>query len=161
MTSRTATADDVEAIRRVAERSWEANYPVTRDTAQEAVNDWYAPERLEEELVDGRTVLLVAERDGDVVGFAHATWNEEESEGYILRLYVHPDHRNEGVGRDLLERAQAELSDHDIDRVNAMVLAENDPGKAFYERFGFEQIDESETVVGGESHREHRYVLER
>lgn len=161
MSPRTAAEEDIEAIRRVAEQSWEANYPVTRETAEEAVNDWYDADRLREELRDGRTVLLVAERDGEVVGFAHATWNEEESEGYILRIYVHPEHRNEGVGRELLERARADLSDHDLERINAMVLADNDPGNDFYERFGFERADESETVIGGETYRENRYVLER
>jgi ribosomal protein S18 acetylase RimI-like enzyme len=139
MTVRTATEDDVEGVARVAERSWTDDYPdiLTRDTAEAAVNEWYAPERIAEELEADRTVLLVADRGGEVVGFAHATWEESGTDGYILRLYVHPDHRGEGLGRALLERARADLSDHGIERVNAMVLAANDPGNAFYERFGF------------------------
>lgn len=160
MALRRATEADAASIRRVAELAWEVNYPVTRETAEAAVDDWYAPARLEEELEDDRTVLLVAERDDGVVGFAHATWNEAAAEGYILRIYVHPDHRKEGLGRDLLERTRAELADHGVERVNAMVLAQNGPGNAFYRRYGFEQVDESETEIGGETYRENRYVLE-
>lgn len=161
MALRTATEDDVESIRRVAELSWEVNYPLTRETAAAAVDDWYAPERVAEELDDARTVLLVAERDDEVVGFSHATWNEAASEGYILRIYVHPDHREEGIGRDLLEWTREELADHGVEQVNAMVLAENGPGNAFYQRYGFERVDESETAIGDETYRENRYVLER
>ena len=89
---------------------------------------------------------------------AHATWNGEE--GYILRLYVHPDHRGAGHGRELLAATRTALADRGVDRVNAMVLAANDDGNEFYERFGFERADESETVIDGESYRENRYVLD-
>ena len=160
MTVRTATADDVADIARVAERSWTVDYPdiLTRETAEAAVNEWYDADRIAEELAAERTLLLVAEADGLVVGFAHATWND--AEGYILRTYVHPDHRGEGFGRGLLTETRDVLDSKGVERINAMVLADNDPGNAFYERFGFERVDQSETEVGGESYRENRYVLE-
>lgn len=170
MDTRVATGADVDAVRRVARRSWETDYEgvLTRETATQAVNEWYAPNRIEAELDDDRTLLLVAERTADgeegeeraVVGFAHATWNEETAEGYILRLYTHPDHRREGVGRALLERARDELSGRGVERINAMVLAANDPGAAFYERFGFGFVDESRTTIGDETYPESRYALD-
>ena len=160
MTIRTAAEDDVDAIGRVAERSWAVDYPdiLTSETAEAAVNEWYDADRIAEELAAERTLLFVAEADGPVVGFSHATWND--AEGYILRTYVHPDHRGEGFGRGLLTATRDALESRGVERVNAMVLAENGPGNAFYERFGFERVDRSETEVGGESYRENRYVLE-
>jgi ribosomal protein S18 acetylase RimI-like enzyme len=162
MDVREATHEDIDDIRRVAERSWEVDYPsiLTRETAEEVVSEWYDPDVLAGAIAEGRTELLVAERDGEVVGFAHATWNATEGEGYILRLYVHPDHRSRGIGGELLERTRKAISGYDLDRIHAMVLAENDPGNAFYERFGFERADESETQIGEESYQENRYVLE-
>jgi ribosomal protein S18 acetylase RimI-like enzyme len=162
MSIRTATEADVEGIRRVARRSWETDYRdvLTRETVEEAVDDWYAPDRIEAEFEDDRTLLLVAERDGDVVGFSHATWHDAEAEGYILRLYAHPDHRREGLGRALLERTCDELTARDVERINAMVLSANEPGVAFYERFGFAFVDEHETTIGDERYPESRYVLE-
>lgn len=162
MTVRTATDDDVDAIRQVAERTWETDYPdiLTRETAAEGVEEWYAPEQLADELHSEQTELLVAERDGTVVGFAHGSWNDDR-EGYILRMYVHPEHRRENVGRELLEQTCAELDEQGAEQINAMVLAENTPGRTFYERFGFEKVDEQETTIGGESYREKRYVLDR
>jgi ribosomal protein S18 acetylase RimI-like enzyme len=163
MEIRPATEADVEQITAVAMESWEADYAediLTSDTAENAATDWYAPERIRAELDQDGTTLLVAERDRRVVGFAHATWSTETGDGYILRLYVHPDHRRAGVGRTLLDRTCRALAGHDIERINAMVLSANDPGVAFYEGFGFEFADEHETQVGDETVPESRYVLD-
>lgn len=159
---RRATDRDVEAIRAVATRSWTIDYPdiLTRETAEETVDDWYAPERLAAELRDSRTLVLVGDDDG-VVGFVHATWNVTDREGYILRLYVDPDHRREGVGRALLDRTTTALIDAGVDRVSAMVLSANEPGRQFYEGFGFDHADEQQTTIGGQSYPESRYVLDR
>ncbi|KAA9398713.1 GNAT family N-acetyltransferase [Haloarcula sp. CBA1130] len=160
MTVRLATPGDVTAINQVASAAWETDYPrLTQETVEDGVGDWYSPEQIESELVESQTLLLVFEREERVVGFAHATWHETDRVGYILRLYVHPDYRREGIGRALLERTCTELFEHDIDRVNAMVLSANEPGAEFYEQFGFEFVDESETEIGGERYPESRYVL--
>lgn len=161
MTIRRATRDDVDAVRRIAERSWRTDYPeiLTRETAEEGVAEWYAPDRIAAELDDDRTLVLVAEREGTVVGFAHAAWNDD-GEGYVLRTYVDPDRRREGAGRELLEAACDALRERGVERINATVLAENDPGNAFYRGFGFEYVDERETTIGDGSYRENRYVLD-
>ena len=163
MTIRPATDADVDDIRVVAEQSWNTDYPdiLTRETAESAVRDWYTTDVIEETLTQPKTQILVAERNGTVVGFSHVTWNFAAEEGYILRLYVHPDYRQEGVGSQLLERTCETLAEQGIDRINAMVLAKNAPGNAFYDGFGFEQVDEGQTVIGDESYPENRYVLER
>ncbi|NLV07284.1 GNAT family N-acetyltransferase [Haloarcula rubripromontorii] len=162
MTMRLATPDDVPAISQVATAAWETDYPdiLTRETAEDGVRDWYSTEQIESELAESQTILLVAERGERVVGFAHATWHETDREGYILRLYVHPDYRREGIGRSLLERTCEELFEYDIERINAMMLTANEPGAEFYEGFGFEFVDESETEIGGERYPESRYVLD-
>jgi ribosomal protein S18 acetylase RimI-like enzyme len=163
MSIRAATGDDATVVCQIAEQAWKHDYTdvLTRDTAGDAVNEWYSRERVEEELERDRTVLLVAERGGTDAGFAHATVDDAGEVGYVLRLYVHPEHRRAGVGRELLERACAELADHGVEQIDAMVLAENERGNAFYEHFGFERVDERDTTIGGESYPENRYVLER
>ena len=156
---REATDDDVPAIQRVAERSWETDYPdiVSRETASEGVEEWYGEDRLRRELDSSGTGLLVAEHDGDVVGFAHAVWGTEE--GTVLRLYVDPDHRRRGVGTELLDATVDRLHDHGVDRVRATVLAANEPGNAFYRERGFEALPEShETEIAGEFYAERVWV---
>lgn len=154
-----AAEDDIEGIRRVVETSWETDYPdiLSRESIDAGIDEWYAPERLREQLERRRTLLLVAKEAGAVVGFVHCLWKGPE--GDILRLYVDPDHRDQGVGGDLLERAKEVLFEHDVDHIEAMVLQANDPGNEFYHAFGFEQVDTDETTIGGESYLENRYEL--
>lgn len=156
-----ASSDEGEAIRRVAERSWEHDYPgiLSRETAEEGVGEWYGAQRLDAALADPKNHVLVAEREGTAVGFAHAL--VDGTDGVVFRLYVHPDHRQEGVGRDLFETVAETLFAYDIDRIRAMVLAENTPGNDFYRRLGFQQVESDQTTIAGEAFSEHTYELPR
>ncbi len=165
MRVRRATRNDFEAIYRVAKDSWETDYPdvLNRENVDEAVDEWYRSDEFVNELDRPRSVVLVAEDedetggDGDVVGFSHAVW--KGAAGYILRLYVAPGRRRDGFGRALLDRTREELRRREVDEIQAMVLSANAPGNAFYEAFGFERVDEGETVIGGEHFPETRYRI--
>ena len=110
---------------------------------------------------------MLADRDGEVAGFVQAfgpsdDTHTEEREGSILRLYVRPDARGEGVGRELLDAARAELFDRGSDRVRAMTLAANEAGRAFYAACGLTKTDEvAETVIDGERYEEVVFVDDR
>lgn len=161
MNVREATPDDAEAVKRVARRSWEHDYPaiLSRETISETVENWYDPERIVADVRSEDALVAVAEEDGNgVVGFSHAVWDERG--GTILRLYVDPDYRGEGRGTTMLERTCGMLFDRGVERIEAMVLAENGPGNEFYRGFGFERVDRNETVIGEESYDENVYALE-
>lgn len=160
MEVREATPDDAEAVNDVARRSWEHDYPaiLSRETIAETVEDWYDPERIAADAASDDALVMVAEEDG-IVGFSHAVRRDPRG-GTILRLYVDPGYRGEGRGTTLLEQTCGALFDRGIERVEAMVLAENDPGNEFYREFGFERVDRNETVIGGESYDENVYTLE-
>jgi ribosomal protein S18 acetylase RimI-like enzyme len=60
--------------------------------------------------------LMVAEEDGQLIGFAHAGFGPNESEtvlqraaGVLCALAVRPAHRRHGVGTELLHRSEAYL----------------------------------------------------
>lgn len=157
MQIRQATQDDIEAIRSVAEATWEIDYPdiLHRETLEEGVNEWYNPNQLEPELREEGSILLVAEIDDEVIGFTHAA--KQQRTGYILRVYVVPEHQHEGVGSELLTSVRDALIRSGADQIRAMVLAANEPGNRFYKEFGFEKVDEEETIIGGETYRENVY----
>ena len=160
MTLREATPDDIEAIREVARRSWGADYPaiVSRETVTDRVDEWYASDHLADDVGRPRALVLVADAGDDgVVGFSHAVLSGDA--GHILRLYVDPDHRGQGVGGDLLEATRDELFDRGAEQVQAMVLAANEPGNEFYRAYGFEQTGEGTTTIAGEPHPENTYTL--
>ncbi len=161
MNIRDATTDDINDIRQVAETSWDGDYPdiLSRETIHEGVDEWYSPDQLRDSLAWAHTVILVAERDDAVIGFVHAVFDRESTTGDILRLYVHPDHRGEGVGRRLFEAVRDELTAVGVAQLRAMVLAENDVGNGFYQSFGFELSDTEDITIGGERCQENTLVL--
>lgn len=98
---------------------------------------------LGEQVAEPDVVLLVAEVDGQVIGYAYGA-----IEGYdymALRgpaavlhdLIVDPDHRGRGVGRALLNAVVAALSARQAPRVVLSTAARNEPAQRFFERAGF------------------------
>lgn len=155
-----ASSDELEAIRTVAEASWEYDYPeiLSRETVDEGFDDWYGREQLAEEIADPRASLFIAEVDSEIAGFAHAIVDGQA--GVVLRLYVHPDHRRRGLGGELFEHVREQLLEYDIDRVRAMVLAENELGNRFYRDLGFEKVAEGETIIGDDLFEENTYAMD-
>ncbi|MCW2811971.1 MAG: putative acetyltransferase [Friedmanniella sp.] len=89
---------------------------------------------------------LVAEVDGEVVGFALYFYSFSTWEGvhgiYLEDLYVEPRHRGSGLGRALLA-ALAELAlSRGLARVEWSVLNWNSPAVDFYRRMGAVAMDE-------------------
>ncbi|PSP70255.1 N-acetyltransferase [Halobacteriales archaeon QH_8_67_27] len=152
---RAATPADAPAVEDVASDCWEHDYPdvISRESIREGVEEWYSVDRLQGVIEAGDALVTVAESEsGDLVAFSHAVWDGDV--GDVLRLYVAPGHRGEGVGRELLDETVDELVAGGAETIRAMVLAENDLGTEFYREAGFERVGESETSIADESYRE-------
>lgn len=91
---------------------------------------------LREEL--GKGIFLVAERDGQVVGYVGCQTVLDE--GYITNVAVSPDCRRQGVGRaliaELVQRARAQ----GLSFVTLEARASNAPAIAVYEGAGFVRV---------------------
>jgi putative acetyltransferase len=75
----------------------------SRHYAREELEAWAAgmrPEAIERALADPGKTLLVALADGEVAGFALF------EPGEVLAMYVHPEHARQGLGGNLLARAE-------------------------------------------------------
>ena len=159
MEIRPATSGDREAIRNVARETWHDTYDeLESETIDETIDEWYGDEALKTALSKPGTAFLIAEKDGDLVGFTHGVVSQEE--GDVLRMSVHPDHQGEGIGTALYERLREDLQDFNMERMRAIDLASNDGGREFYEEHGFEPTDEDNVEIGGEQRREVVYTLE-
>jgi ribosomal protein S18 acetylase RimI-like enzyme len=160
MDLRSATLDDIDAIRTVARESLIASYghAVDETLLAEAVDEWYDPDDLGADIGDEDTVFPVADVDGTVVGFAESyVVGRRERVGEIDWLHVHPDHRESGIGSALLERVESELRAADVDRIEARVLVDNEAGTAFYEREGYDLSGERSVEIGDERFDEREY----
>lgn len=158
MEIRPAERDDAAAIRAVAEAAWYAAYAgfVDTDTIRQGIEQGYAAERIVDTMDREDQVFLVAEAEGEVVGFAAAeqTWADEAT---LQLLFVHPDRWGEGIGTALLDEIEARMADRGVEYLVASAFADNTVGPAFLAARGYEQVDTVQTEFGDEVHPEHVY----
>ena len=57
--------------------------------------------------------------------------------GYIYHTAVHPQYRNQGIARSLVDTAISALEKEGINKAALVVFARNDAGNAFWEKMGF------------------------
>lgn len=81
---------------------------------------------------------LVAESDGDVVGFVicvvhPGTWTAQDIT-YLEDLYVDPAQRGQGIGRQLIEAVYAKSQKLNHHRVYWRTKADNQAARALYEK---------------------------
>jgi ribosomal protein S18 acetylase RimI-like enzyme len=122
-------------IRSYKEQDWEAIcrvHDAARPLELEGSCDprAFVPLALDPEAEDlRRSQVLIAEEDGEVVGFAAVDDN------YLSFLYVYPAHQRKGIGRRLL-RASLKVAARDPWTI---VLSGNRPAIDLYESEGFQE----------------------
>jgi ribosomal protein S18 acetylase RimI-like enzyme len=79
--------------------------------------------------------LLVAERDGEIVGALIAAWDGWR--GNMYRLAVREDNRRQGVGLALARAGEEYLRRRGARRVTALVAFEDERAASFWERAGY------------------------
>jgi ribosomal protein S18 acetylase RimI-like enzyme len=85
---------------------------------------------------------FVAEEDGAILGFIFATVPPKTTAfAHITDLYVVPDARHRGVGRELTARIIDALADRGIGQVGLDVRIDNVGAGAFYDRLGFVPLE--------------------
>jgi ribosomal protein S18 acetylase RimI-like enzyme len=91
-----------------------------------------------DEVVSG-TPVTVAERGGAIVGFIVLGTGEE---GFVIdNVAVEPGHQGTGVGRALLEHAEAAARDAGFDSLYLYTHAKMTENLALYERVGYVEYD--------------------
>jgi ribosomal protein S18 acetylase RimI-like enzyme len=87
--------------------------------------------------------VLVAERDGKIVGYTYATleprdWMSlRDNAGVIQDIIIDPEHRGGGVGRKLLDATLAFLQAAGAPRVVLSTAARNEGAQRFFASAGF------------------------
>jgi len=134
LTIRPARPEDSEAILRVHSAS-------VRETcgpryAPEVIESWCrvkSAEDYERDMTSPGQIVLIAEVDGEAIGFARLDIASVE----IAALYVDPRGQGSGVGRALLERMEQTCIDRQLGSVNLNATLN---AVGFYERMGFEVV---------------------
>lgn len=154
MEIRPAEPRDRPAVRDVARRSLQESYSLGPREITTAIDEWYDEQSLESAIRDETYTLLVATRDGQVVGFAESHHSEDGTTATLLWLHVDPEYRGEGVATELFEETEQRVADEGVDHLDGRVLEDNADGNAFYEELGYEQVGQSEVEIAGRTHVE-------
>lgn len=93
----------------------------------------------EQILADELATVVVAEVEGEVVGYA--TTRVAGDLGDLTRVAVLPEHQRVGVGRSLLARAKELAASGGANRLLLEVSAANEAALHFYAAEGFVEID--------------------
>lgn len=78
------------------------------------------------------TVTWVVATGDELDGFISMIGNE------VGAIFVHPDKHGQGLGKQLMDHVSADHPELEVE-----VFKENKIGRAFYDRYGFEPINES------------------
>jgi L-amino acid N-acyltransferase YncA len=92
---------------------------------------------------------LVAEEDGNVIGYALLTAVSGRcifSGVAEVSLYIDAAHRGEGIGHQLLNHLIAESEKHNLWTLQASILRENVSSIALHKRCGFREIGYHERI---------------
>jgi ribosomal protein S18 acetylase RimI-like enzyme len=160
MMVRAATVDDAPALGRVHVRAWQAAY-------RGQMPDEYLDGLSETERAAGwerglsrsreRDPVLVAEEDGEVVGFVAIGPNRDgdadgdaTGTGEVYAVNVDPDRWGQGAGRALLDAACHGLRGLGFARAVLWVLPDNARARRFYEAAGWRSdgVGRTQEVLG-------------
>jgi predicted GNAT family acetyltransferase len=137
---RPAAPDDANAIGDTHAAAWNAAYthifdPAFLDNAAQGRRDGWR--QTLPRLILAPNIVLVAERDGNVIGFAHAsTQAAEPAVAEIHGFYVHPDAWGSDVAEALMTQTCSALAANSEDVV-LWTLREAQRARHFYEKVGF------------------------
>ncbi len=125
MQIRQYTDDDLSAVISSWENASKVAHPFLDD-------DFIAQERINiAELYMPNAETWVADIDGKVVGFIALIGNE------IGAIFLQPTHHGKGIGKALMDKAQDLRGNLEVE-----VFTKNAVGRKFYDRYGFEKIEE-------------------
>jgi ribosomal protein S18 acetylase RimI-like enzyme len=103
-------------------------------------------------------VILVAERDGEVIGYTYAGVEGTDymslrgPAGVLYDIVVDPAHRGQGVGRVLLDATLEELKAKGAPRVVLSTAEGNKPAQRLFARTGFRRtMIEMTHELGGDA----------
>jgi GNAT superfamily N-acetyltransferase len=139
VTIRKAHADDVDAIARVHVEMSHATYADIFPPEHLATITFERRQTAWRSIVADRDLItLVAEHDGDVVGFASGGARREGPASYtgeLQAVYLLPAHHRQGLGRRLVTKMIQALIARGHQSMLVWVLKDN-PACRFYERLG-------------------------
>jgi ribosomal protein S18 acetylase RimI-like enzyme len=126
--------------RKMTLQDYDAVYALWTSTPGIGLSDADSREGIEKFLQANPGRCFVA-LDGDILVGA-VMCGCDGRRGYLHHLAVHSDQRGQGIGRQLVEECMAALRAIGIDKAHIFVIRENESGKIFWRKAGWQERDD-------------------
>jgi ribosomal protein S18 acetylase RimI-like enzyme len=147
---KTATINDLETIRQIAETTWWATYSPILEKEQIAfmLDELYSVEKISSQLKNNtQTYLLLTEGDRPVA-FAAYSPREEDPDIYKLhKIYCLPETQGKGYGKVLISEVEKKTTEAGK-RILDLNVNRHNKAKNFYEKMGFAVASEEDLPIG-------------
>jgi GNAT superfamily N-acetyltransferase len=161
---REALPKDAPGIADVHIHSWQTSY---RGIVPDEVLDNQSAERRQgywEQVIAGKEsgweagraalhFVFVAEDDqGEIVGFASGGKSRQETlpfQGELYAIYLLEAYKRQGIGEQLFRAVVERFLAEEFRTMMLWVLADNLPGRQFYEKMGGKYVTEQKLTIGG------------
>ena len=149
--------EDTKQVQDVAKKSWNATYEgIIPDNIQENfLKGAYNDEMMKKRLI--HSLMLVAEVENKIVGFANFSPVNEKWEVELSAIYLYPEYQGYGIGSALLDKGVSNLEN--LKEIYINVEKDNTIGTNFYKAKGFKIVDEYDDNFDGHILKTIRMVL--
>jgi ribosomal-protein-alanine N-acetyltransferase len=113
---------------------------MSRDLIEQGLTWSWTPARVQHFISGAESSVVVARREQRIAAFAIMHFGDEVA--HLNLLAVAPEHRRQGLGRQLMGWLGATAIEAGVFRINLEVRAQNAPARAFYASLGFDQLGE-------------------
>jgi ribosomal protein S18 acetylase RimI-like enzyme len=158
---RLAVQDDAPMLARLAERTFREAFAADNSAAQLDLHceRSYGPRQQLREIEDPNLVTLLAEGDGDLVGFAQLrqrapTHGVPGIAAELARLYVAQPWHGQGIAQGLMAYVLEAALASGAAQLWLGVWERNGRAQAFYRKFGFRECGEHIFMVGTDPQRD-------
>jgi [ribosomal protein S18]-alanine N-acetyltransferase len=111
---------------------------MSRDLIEQGLTWSWTPARVQHFISGPESSVVVARRERRVAAFAIMHFGDEVA--HLNLLAVAPQHRRQGLGRQLMDWLTATAIEAGVFRINLELRTHNEPARSFYEYLGFDRL---------------------
>ena len=111
---------------------------MSRDLIEQGLTWSWTPARVQHFISGPESSVVVARRERRIAAFAVMHFGDEVA--HLNLLAVTPEHRRQGLGRQLMDWLTTTAIEAGVFRINLELRASNTPARIFYEVLGFDQL---------------------
>ena len=110
---------------------------MSRDLIEQGLTWSWTPARVQHFISGPESSVVVARREHRIAAFAIMRFGDEVA--HLNLLAVTPQHRRQGLGRQLMDWLTATAVEAGVFRINLELRTDNEAARIFYEMLGFDQ----------------------